>query len=477
MMIKPSSSATPETRSSHEQNGSTPVPASAPTVENLLPSPAETLPAETLPAETPAVATARPRKKPPLPVLIVLAIGLLAGGVFGSRWWQYSSTHETTDDAQLAGHVYQVSSRVNGTVKQVAVTDNESVSAGQLLVQLDPDTFEAAVSQAQAALASAQDQAKAAQISVAQAGANANAQTTTAQGGLSGAGAGIGNAQAALTTAQAGVPVAQAGVTQAQATLENAQAEATRYADLYAQGAVSAEERDTYQKAYQVAQAQLETAQQQVTQAEAQVSQALSGIDKAQSDLLSSQGALQQANAAGLQTGINNSQYEAAQAQIAAAQASLKTAQLNLSYTQITAPAAGTVGDKSVEPGTQVQTGTPLMAIVGKDFWVMANFKETQVADIRPGEPVIVTVDSLGGETLTGKVESISPASGSQFSLLPPDNATGNFTKVVQRIPVKISLDPSSIEGDLSRLSPGMSATVSVDTSGANNPTSTDQGS
>ena len=409
----------------------------------------------------PAVKT---KKRPPLLVLIGLAIALTLGGIFGLRWWHYTSTHESTDDAQLQGHVYEIASKVAGTVKDIAITDNETVTAGQLLVQLDPQSFQTAVDQAQAALTTAEQQANAAQIGIAQASANASAQTTSAEGGIAGASAGIADAQAALKSAEAGVPVAQAGLKSAGATLQETQTEAARYQDLFAQGAVSAEERDSKTQAYEVAQAQQAQAQQQVSQAQAQVTQAQANITKAQSALTTSQGSLQQANAAGLQTDVNSSQYAAAQSQIKQAAASLQAAQLQLSYTQIKAPAAGVIGNKSVEPGDQVQVGQPLMAVVGQDFWVVANFKETQIANIRPGDPVTVNIDALGSDTLTGKVQSVSPASGSQFSLLPPDNATGNFTKVVQRIPIEITLDPNSVKGDLSRLSPGLSATVAVDT-------------
>ena len=404
-----------------------------------------------------------PKKRPPLPLLIGLPIVLIVGGIFGLRWWHYTSTHESTDDAQIQGHVYEVSSRVNGTVQSVAVSDNQTVTAGELLVQLDPQTFQAQLDQAQAALSAAKQAAQTAQIGIQQSTANASAQTTSAQGTLSGANSGIDAAQSALTAAQLGVPTAQSQLNAASATLGNARSEAARYQDLFTRGAVSAEQRDSYQQAFQVAQAQQETAQQQVQQSQVQVQQAQIGIDKAQSALTSSQGTLEAANAAGFQTDISSSQYAAAQDQIAQAEASLKTAELQLSYTHVEAPAAGTVGNKSVEPGTQISVGQPLMAVVGQDFWVMANFKETQVANIQPGDPVTITIDALGSQTLTGKVDSLSPASGSQFSLLPPDNATGNFTKVVQRIPIKVVLDPDSLNGEISRLSPGMSATVAVD--------------
>jgi len=414
-------------------------------------------------SEPPAAPPVAPKKRLPLPVLIGLPIVLIVGGFFGLRWWHYTSTHESTDDAQLQGHVYQVSSRINGTVQTVVATDNQTVTAGETLVQLDPQTFQAQVDQAQAALSAAKQAAQTAQIGIEQASANASAQNTSAQGGISGANAGITTAQSTLTAAKLAVPTAQSQLTAANTTLENARIEAGRYQDLFVRGAVSAEQRDSYQQAYKTAQAQQKTAQEQLQQAQVQIDQAQAGIDKAQSELETSQGTLATANAAGFQTEISRSQYTAAQDQIKQAEASLKTAKLQLSYTKIEAPAAGTIGNKSVEPGTQVSIGQPLMAVVGQDFWVMANFKETQVANIQPGDPVTVTVDALGSQTLTGKVDSLSPASGSQFSLLPPDNATGNFTKVVQRIPIKIALDPSSLNGELARLSPGMSATVAVD--------------
>ena len=411
----------------------------------------------------------KPKKsrRPPLPVLIGIGVALVVGGVFGTRWWQYASTHESTDDAQLQGHVYQISSRVNGSVQSVAVDDNQAVTAGQLLIQLDPKDYQAKVDQAQAALNTAQQQAKAAQVSIAQAEANTGAQTTSAQGDISNANAGITDAQAGLTTAQAGVPVAQAELNKANATLQKAQTDYSRYQDLFGKGAVSAQDRDAYRQAYEVAQAQQSEAQQQVQQAQAKVQQARASISKAQAGLTQSQGTLQQAQAGGLQSTVNSSQYAAAQAQVKQAQASLEEAQLQLSYTQVKAPEAGVIGDKSIEVGDRVQPGQPLMAVVGQDFWVMANFKETQLADMHPGELVSVKVDALGDTALTGRIESLSPASGSQFSLLPPDNATGNFTKVVQRIPVKIELDPDSLNGYEEMLAPGMSATVSVDISDA----------
>jgi membrane fusion protein (multidrug efflux system) len=428
---------------------------------------------EALPADSPEAAEPQAeapeagqpkRRRPPLLLLILAGIGLVAGGTFGARWWAYASTHEETDNAQLQGHVYQISSRIPGTVEQIAVDDNQHVDAGELLVQLDPHDYEVKVQQAQAALDAAQKQAQAAQASIAQAQTSAQAQTTSAQGNISEATAAIADARAAVEAARAGVPVAQAELTKAEATLQKTSTDYQRYQSLYQQGAISAQDRDAARQAYEVAQAQRRAAQEQVRQAQAKVNQAQEGVAKAQAQLQASRGSLQQAQASGVQTDVNRSQYEAAQAQIAEAEASLKQAQLQLSYTAINAPAAGTIGNKTVEVGQQVQAGQPLMAVVGEDLWIDANFKETQIADMHPGEPVEVHVDALPSHTFTGQVESLSPASGAQFALLPPDNATGNFTKVVQRIPVKISIDPESVTGFEGWLAPGMSVTVSVDT-------------
>ncbi|HEY9642319.1 MAG TPA: HlyD family secretion protein, partial [Coleofasciculaceae cyanobacterium] len=205
-----------------------------------------------------------------------------------------------------------------------------------------------------------------------------------------------------------------------------------------------------------------DAAQQGVSQAQAKLAQAQEGVTRAQAELEATRGGLQKAQAGGVQTQVDRSQYAAANAAIAQAQANLADAQLQLSYTNITAPEAGHVGRKTVEVGNRVQAGQPLMAVVGDNLWVVANFKETQVREMRPGDAVEVELDAFPGHPFSGRVDSLSPASGSQFALLPPDNATGNFTKVVQRIPVKIALDPDSTKGYESRITPGMSANVTV---------------
>lgn len=292
---------------------------------------------------------------------------------------------------------------------------------------------------------------------------------------------------------------------QAQANLVKTQADYRRYESLQQEGAIARQQLDASKAAYEVAQAQTTAAQQGIAQARARLSQAKEGVTAAQAavaqaqegvkqaesqvaraqvgiataqakvavaqegittaaaKLATSKGGLQQAEATGEQTKVSRSQYDAAKAAIGQSEASVKDAQLQLSYTNITAPAAGQIGRKSVEVGQRVQPGTPLMAIVSNDLWVIANFKETQLANMKPGQKVEIKLDAFGSRKFEGRLDSFSPASGAQFSLLPPDNATGNFTKVVQRIPVKVVFDAESIKGYESRIAPGMSASVNVE--------------
>lgn len=405
-----------------------------------------------------------PKRKRPIGLILAgLGVGAVVAGSFGYRWWQYASTHESTDNATVAGHIHQVSSRINGTVADVLVNDNQLVQKGQLLVKLDPRDYQNKVQQVKASLLAAQGQANAARSSINLASQNATASTTQAQGNVQSAIAAISTAQAEVREAQAGISAAQAQVAQAEANLQKAQADYNRYNSLFQQGAIPRQQLDTARAAYQVALAQRNSAQQAVAQAGAKLAQAQEGVVKAQAELAASKGGLQQARAGGVQTQVNRSQYEAATAEISQAQANLKDAQLQLSYTNITAPSVGRVGRKTVEVGQRVQPGQPLMAIVDNEYWVVANFKETQLEQMKPGQPVEIKLDAFPHHPFIGRVDSISPASGAQFALLPPDNATGNFTKIVQRIPVKIVLDPQSIKGYESRITPGMSAEVSVE--------------
>lgn len=388
--------------------------------------------------------------------------GAIAAGAFGYNYWQFASTHESTDNATVAGNIHNISSRIPGTVDQVLVGDNQDVKPGQPLVQLDPRDYQVKLQQAQADLATAQRKANSAQVNIALSSKNAEAATTQAQGGLGQAQAAIASAQAQVSEAQAGVPAAQAQLAQAEATLQKAQTDYNRFESLFASGAVSARDRDAARQAYQVARAQRDAASEGVRQAQAKVAQAEQAVATAESGLTASQGGIEQAQAKGVQTQVSQSDYQTAQAAIDQAQAALNNAQLQLSYATLTAPVGGKIGRKNVQVGQQVQPGTPLLAIVDDQYWVTANFKETQLEKMRPGQEVEIKLDAFSQKTFKGHVESLSPASGAQFALLPPDNATGNFTKVVQRIPVKVVFDRDSIRGFEQFVTPGMSAEVTV---------------
>ncbi len=433
----------------------------------------------------------KPRRKKPIGLMLAgLGVGAIAVGSFGYHWWQYGSTHQETDNATVAGHVHQISSKIPGTVNQVMVNDNQQVKEGQLLVKLDPRDYDNKVQQAAAALQSARRQANAAKSNISLASQTTSAKTSQAQGDVNAALASISTAQAAVEEArsgipaaeaavqeaQAGIPAAQAQVAQADANLQKAQVDYKRYQDLYRQGAIPSQQLDTARATYGVDLAQRNAALQAVEQAKARLASAKQGVAKAKSQLAQAQesvataqgklasfkGALQQATAGGQQTLVNRSQYEAALSAITQAASALQDAQLQLSYTSITAPTSGRIGQKIVEVGNRVQVGTLLMSVVDNENWVVANFKETQLENMKPGEEAEIKLDAFPHHIFEGHVDSISPASGAEFALLPPDNATGNFTKIVQRIPAKIVFDPQSIKGYESRITPGMSAVVSV---------------
>ncbi|MGQ9873438.1 HlyD family secretion protein [Leptodesmis sp.] len=404
-----------------------------------------------------------PKHRPIKAILAVAGLGAIAAGAFGYNYWQYASSHEETDDATVAGHIHQISARIPGTVQDVLVNDNQLVKKGQLLVKLDPTDYQIKLQQAQADLAAAQQKANTAQVNVALSAKNAEAAGTQSQGDVAKAQAAIAQAQAQVIEAQAGVPQAQAQLAQAQANWQKAQADFNRFATLFNEGAVTQRDLDTARQAYQVTQAQINASQEAVRQAQAKLAQARQAVATAQAGLTAAQGGIQQAQAKSIQTQVSRSDFSTAQMAIAQAQVVLKNAQQQLSYTKILAPADGKIGRKTVEVGQQVQPGTPLMALVSNEYWVTANFKETQLSKMRPGQKVEIKLDSFPGKKFEGRVDSIAPASGSEFALLPPDNATGNFTKVVQRIPVKIVFDSQSIKGYESMIAPGMSAVVTVD--------------
>jgi len=392
------------------------------------------------------------------------AAGVVILLFFGIRYAVWSSHHEETDDAYLAGHLHPISARVTDTVQQVLIDDNEHVVEGQTLVILDPNDYAVRLGQARAALDTAGREADTARAAIVSSSQLATAQTTQAVGSIGEAKASIEASKAAVTAAEAGIPRAQAQLREADATLQRDGIDLQRYEDLYAKEQVSKQTVDHQQASYKVALAGQAAAQEQVRQAQAQLIAAQEGVVRTEALLTNSRGGLQSAEATRLDTHVREGQFAAAQASVARATAALDDAKLQLSYTIIRAPVGGRIGRKSVEAGQRVQIGQPLMAIVEDQPWVVANFKETQLEKMRAGQTVDIEIDTFPNHKFHGHVDSLAPGSGNEFALLPPDNATGNFTKIVQRIPVKVVLDHDSVRGYENLLSPGMSAVVTVAT-------------
>jgi membrane fusion protein, multidrug efflux system len=396
--------------------------------------------------------------------LLILGVGAVLAVLLalGIRYLVWSAHHEETDDAYLAGHVHPISARITDTVRQVLIDDNQRVVEGQTLVILDPNDYQVRLDRVQAALDAASRQADTAEASVSSTSESARAQTTQAKGSIGEAKATIQSSKAAVTAAEAGVPRAEAQLNEANATLQRDETDLHRYEDLYVKQQVSKQTLDHQRASYQVAVAARAAALEQVHQAQAQLISAQQSVARAESLLMNSEGGLQSAHATRLETRVREGQYATAQAAVAQAAAELRDAKLQLSYTIIKAPISGRIGKKSVEAGQRVQIGQPLMAIVEDHPWVVANFKETQLGKMRVGQRVEVEIDTFPKHKFYGRVHSLAPGSGNEFALLPPDNATGNFTKIVQRIPVKIVLDDSSVRGYENLLSPGMSSVVTV---------------
>jgi len=388
-----------------------------------------------------------------LPTLIVL---LAVGGYF----WRHGRNRESTDDAQVDGHIAPISAKVSGSVREVLVDLNQHVKAGQVLVRLDPRDYQARVDQARAAVTVAEAQAHAAQVGVPLTRATTASGTSGAAAQVAAAQAEYQRSQVATQQAQtSGIAAAQANVAQAEANNRRAQADLERMRPLIAKQEISQQQFDAYAAAAQVAAAQLRAAQEQLNAARQSVDNAQAASQTALARVEQARAGLQESRANQQQVNVSSAQAQSANAVIQQARANLAAAELDLSYTTIVAPIDGVVTNKNVEPGQIVQPGQGLMTIVPlNDVWVTANFKETQLRDVRPGQRAEVKVD-MYDRTIPGRVESISGATGGRMSLLPPENATGNFVKVVQRIPVKIVFEhlPDGVV-----LRPGMNVDATI---------------
>ncbi len=364
-----------------------------------------------------------------IPLIVLLAAAGLLFAIAG-HWteWEGRRADQRTDDANLRADMTPLSTRISGTVRKVNVGDYESVKAGQTLLQLDDDDYRANLDQAKAALA-------ASEASLEDNQAAKRIQDTQ-----------IKAAEAGIVQANAAIDAAKAGIASVSPEAERAQTELNRQEALFGSKAAT---------------------HQQLEQATAQEGQIRGSLDVRRADLARAQGALatsrSQLEGAKRQREALDTKDAVYKADIEAKKAAIVVAQVNLAYTRIAAPTDGTVGERHALAGQLVAPGTQVIDLVRSDVWVQANYKETQLTNMRVGDPADIRVDTFPNRLFHGQVAQLSPASGSQFALLPPDNATGNFTKVVQRVPVKITLFPG--QRDLDRLRPGFSAVATVHTS------------
>ena len=376
---------------------------------------------------------------------VVLIVGLIALGIVGVFLYRYFASYESTDDAQVDGHLMPISARVSGYVTKVNVDDNQYVTAGTVLVEIDPKDYQVALDQAQADLAKAKADAQAQNINV-----PITSQTTTGQ--LSAAEANVQDAQAGIVASEQQSDAAQAQLAQAQASDVKAQNDLGRYKQLVDKHEISEQEYDQA-----IATAKASTAS--VAAAQSSAAAAAQGVTQAKARLAQMQANLVTAQTAPGQVATTRARAVSAGAEVQQKEAAVEQAQLNLQYTRIIAPMNGVVA-KSVEIGMNVQPGQQLLTIVPlDDVWVTANFKETQLKEMKQGQAAEIEVDA-NGRKYTGKVNSIASSSGARLSLLPPENATGNYVKVVQRVPVKIVLDPGQNSDHYLRL--GMSVEPKV---------------
>ncbi len=373
----------------------------------------------------------------------------------------YYHNRETTDDAQVDGHITPIASKIYGRVAEVLVDDNQPVKTGQVLVKIDPRDYQASLDQARAALALAESEAASAGVDVPRTRENVASGTSSAGAQLSGALADLDRALVTYDQARTSdLAWAQANIEKSKANAELAQADLARYKPLLDKGEISKQQYDAAKaNAYATASA-LRADQEKLAQAQRAVDIARAQLQAAKARVEQAQAGVAAAHADVRQISMRTSDALGKIAKVQSARAALDAAELNLGYTEIVAPVDGVATHKQVEPGQIVQQGQGLLVVVPlHNVWVTANFKETQLRKMRPGQRAYVKVDTYG-KTFAGHLDSIAGATGAVLSLLPPENATGNYVKVVQRIPVKIVLDP--IPQEKAILRPGMNVDATI---------------
>jgi membrane fusion protein (multidrug efflux system) len=407
----------------------------------------------------------------------VLGLVCLAGLAYGVLWWRYWLTHVSTDDAYVTGHVAPVSARIAGHVVAVLVRDNQDVRAGDVLLRLDARDYEVARAQAQAAVDSARADLENATLSVPLTDETTRSLVTQADAAVAATAQGIAIAthdlderRSELAAKQAATGAATAAVRGAEADFERARLDRDRLVDLFRSGLVARQDLDHAEAAFKNAAAALDASRDKLAQARGEARQAEATVQSQGATLAQAGRRLEEARALltnaqsqRRQVKLREAQVAAARGRLAQALAGLAQAELNLAYTTVRAPIDGRVTRKTVEVGQVVQPAQQLLALVDlADVWIVANYKETELTEVRPGQRATVTVDTYPGVVFKARVDSIQGGSGSVFSLLPPENASGNFVKVVQRVPVKLVFEPG--ENSRHLLVPGMSVIPTIDT-------------
>ena len=390
--------------------------------------------------------------------LIVGAVVLVAAIV--ALFW-YFHNRESTDDAQVDGHITPVAAKIYGRVAKVLVTDNQPVKAGDVLVQIDPADYQAALDQAKAALALAEGEARSAGVDVPRTSETVASGTSSAEAQLSGAQADLMRAEAAYDQAQtADLAVAQANIERSRANARLAKADLARFTPLVEKDEISRQQYDAAKANADATASALVADEQRLAQAKRNVDITRALLEASRARVEQAQAGVSSAHADQKRVAMRSADAQAKLASVDRARAALEAAHLNFSYCQVVAPVDGVATHKSVEDGQIVQPGQGLLVVVPlQNVWVTANFKETQLRYMKPGQKAYIKSDTYG-KTFTGHVDSIAGATGAVLSLLPPENATGNYVKVVQRFPVKIVLDP--ISPDVAILRPGMNVEATV---------------
>ena len=385
------------------------------------------------------------------------AVVLIGGGFL---LWRHLFPRESTDDAQVSGHVTPISARVAGPVIAVHVVDNQAVKAGEVLVEIDPRDYQLALERAKADLAAAEAGAAAARTEVPIMSTTSGSQVDVAHAATGSAAAAANAAMREVEAAKAKRQAAQARLAEVTATATRASQDLERLKPLIEKDEISRQQYDAAVSGQQAAQATVESARAAISEADANIAVAEARREQATGALAQARAQAQAASTAPQQVAMTKARADTADARVLQAGAAVNEATLALERTSIRAPVAGIVSRKTVEVGQLIQVGQPLLALTSlDDIWVTAHFKETQLDGMHAGQRAEIDVDTYD-HAYTGHVDSIAAATGATFSLLPPDNASGNFVKVVQRVPVKIAIDHGQNEADLLR--PGMSATVTV---------------